>query len=254
MNLTNLSRTVLILGFLILLSPVLAQSENATDIVRKSDQLMQGDSYISTMTMKIVRPSWDRTITFKSWGKGRELALTYIQAPAADKGQTFLKRNNEMWTWNPKINRLIKLPPSMLAQGWMGSDYTNDDILKESSIVVDYNHKILKEEKYEGFDCWVIEMIPKEDAAVVWGKVISHIVKGKYFPMKVEYYSEDGELVKSHLNSEVKKMDDREIPTKTIVQPADDPDKQTIVIIDRMEFNMDLQDKFFSQQNMKRVR
>jgi len=254
MKLFKLSRTVLILGLSILLNPVLAQSEDATEIVRKSDQLMQGDSYISIMTMKIVRPSWDRTITFKSWGKGRDLALTYIQTPAADKGQTFLKRTNEMWTWNPKINRLIKLPPSMLAQGWMGSDYSNDDILKESSIVVDYHHKILKEVKYEGFDCWVIQMNPKEDAAVVWGKVISYIVKGKYFPLKVEYFNEDVDLVKTHLNSDVKQMDDREIPTKTIVQPADEPNKKTVVTIEKMDFNVNLQDKFFSQQNMKRIR
>lgn len=254
MKLIIIFRTVFILGFLTIISPVFSQNENATEIVRKSDQLMQGDSYISTMTMKIVRPSWDRTITFKSWGKGRDLALSYVQAPAADKGQTFLKRTNEMWTWNPKINRLIKLPPSMLAQGWMGSDYSNDDILKESSIVVDYHHKLLKEEKYEGYDCWVIQMTPKEDAAVVWGKVISYIAKGKYFPLKVQYYNEDGDLVKSHLNSEVKKMDDREIPTKTIVQPADEPNKKTIVTIEKMDFNVNLLDKFFSQQNMKRIR
>lgn len=254
MMIKNLSRTVMLLSFIFMISSVAAQPQSATDIVRKSDQLMQGDSYISSMTMKIVRPSWERTIAFKNWGKGRELALTFIQAPAADKGQTFLKRSNEMWTWNPKINRLIKLPPSMLAQGWMGSDYTNDDILKESSLVVDYNHTILTEEKYEGFDCWVIQMLPKENAAVVWGKILMHIAKQKYFPLKVEYFNEDGELVKSHLNSEVKKMDDREIPTKTIVQPASEPNERTIVTIESMDFDVKLQDNFFSQQNMKRVR
>ena len=249
-----LTRTVTMVMLAAIINPIFGQPNHATEIVRKSDQLMQGDSYISTMTMKIVRPTWDRTIVFKSWGKGRDLAMTYIKAPAAEKGQSFLKRGNEMWTWNPKINRLIKLPPSMLSQGWMGSDYTNDDILKESSIVKDYNHTVVNVENYEGYDCWVIEMIPKEDAAVVWGKIISHIAKEKYFPLKVRYFNEDGELVKSHLNSDIKQMDNRDIPTKTIVQPADTPDKKTIVFIDQIDFNIKLSDQFFSQQNMKRIR
>lgn len=231
-----------------------AQDEHATEIVRKSDKLMQGESQISTMTMKIVRPSWERTITFKNWNLGREYALTLISAPAADKGQTFLKRSNEMWNWNPKINRLIKLPPSMLAQGWMGSDYSNDDILKESSIVKDYNHTIKDVVQYEGYECWVIEMIPKEDAAVVWGKILSYIAKDKYIPLKQEFFDEDGDLVKSHLNSEVKMMDGREIPTKTIVQPADEPNKKTEVVLNKVEFNVNLKQQFFSQQNMKRIR
>ncbi|ALO14408.1 hypothetical protein L21SP5_00736 [Salinivirga cyanobacteriivorans] len=254
MTFKTITRTVTFCMLILISNPFLAQDQHAKEIVEKSDQLMQGDSYISTMTMKIVRHTWERTVVFKNWGKGRDLAMTYIKAPAAEKGQSFLKRGNEMWTWNPKINRLIKLPPSMLSQGWMGSDYTNDDILKESSIVKDYNHTVVNVENYEGYDCWVIEMNPKEDAAVVWGKIISHIAKDKFFPLKVEYFNEDDELVKSHLNSDIKRMDNREIPTKTIVQPADTPNKKTIVIVDQIDFNMKLSDQFFSQQNMKRIR
>ncbi|MFO7864535.1 MAG: outer membrane lipoprotein-sorting protein [Salinivirgaceae bacterium] len=252
MNFNFLSRIVMLL--VLPLSQLVAQEDHATEIVRKSDELMQGDSYVSKMTMTIVRPTWERSITFKSWGKGRDLALTYIQSPASDKGQTFLKRKNEMWTWNPKISRLIKLPPSMLAQGWMGSDYSNDDILKESSIVVDYHHSVKNVVDYEGYTCWVVEMKPKEDAAVVWSKIVSYIAKEKYFPLKVEYYNEDNELVKSHLNSDVQMVDGREIPTKTVVQPADEPNKKTVVVIDQMEFDVPIKDQFFSQQNMKRVR
>lgn len=254
MKLLNFSRTVTLLLLFLGIQSFNAHAQHAKEIVKKSEQLMRGNSYISTMTMKIVRPSWERTIKFKNWGKDRNLAMTYIQAPAADKGQTFLKRGNEMWTWNPKINRLIKLPPSMLAQGWMGSDYTNDDILKESSIVKDYQHEVINMEQYEGLQCWVVEMTPKADAAVVWGKIVRHIAKEKYFIMKEKYYNEEGELIKSHLNSDIKKMDDREIPTKTVVQQADEPDKKTIVYIDKIDFNVTLKDRFFSQQNMKRIR
>jgi hypothetical protein len=98
------------------------------------------------MAMKIIRPTWKRTIEFKNWSFGREFALTLITSPAKEAGQTFLKRGPEMWSWNPSISRLVKLPPSMMSQGWMGSDYTNDDILKESSVVKDYTHEIVGEE------------------------------------------------------------------------------------------------------------
>jgi hypothetical protein len=120
------------------LLPLEAQTMSATEIIRMADEKFNGEkSGISTMIMTIIRPSWERTVEFKSWTQGRANALTLITAPARDEGQTFLKRGEEMWNWNPAINRLIKLPPSMMSQGWMGSDYTNDDILKESSIVND---------------------------------------------------------------------------------------------------------------------
>jgi len=121
-----------------------AQSLSATDIVRKADEKFNGEkSSFSVMSMKVIRPEWQRTIEFKTWTLGRDNALTLITAPAKEAGQTFLKRGSEMWSWNPSINRLIKLPPSMMSQGSMASDYTNDDILRESSVVNDYIHEIV---------------------------------------------------------------------------------------------------------------
>jgi len=231
-----------------------AQQLSATQIVKKSDDLMRGKSAVSTMTMEIVRPTWKRSITFKNWEKGRDLALTLITAPARDKDQSFLKIKNEMWSWNPSINRVIKLPPSMLSQGWMGSDYTNDDVLKESSIVDDYIHKIIKEEALGGYPCYVIELTPKPDAAVVWGKIITYISKDNYFSLKADFYDEEGVLVKTHLAYDVKRMDDRQIPTRMEIIPADEPGNKTLVLIEQITFNVQLQDDFFSQQSMKRVR
>jgi hypothetical protein len=125
------------------MNTLFAQNPSPTEIVRKADEKFKGEqSGYSVMTMTIVRPSWQRTVEFKSWSKEDNYALTLITAPAREKGQTFLKRKTEMWSWNPAINRLVKLPPSMMSQGWMGSDYTNDDILRESSVVDDYNHSI----------------------------------------------------------------------------------------------------------------
>jgi outer membrane lipoprotein-sorting protein len=206
------------------------------------------------MTMKIIRPTWERTIKMKNWIKGRDYALTLITAPASEKGQTFLKRGNEMWHWMPSIGRLIKLPPSMMSQGWMGSDYTNDDILKESSIVVDYNHTLAGEEEVNGSMCYKIRMIPKENAAVVWGKVITWISKEHFNQLKAEYYDEDGELVRTELLSEVKNVDNRMIPTHIEVIPEDEEGKKTVLELNEARFNRNITDGFFSQQNMKRVR
>lgn len=231
-----------------------AFSQNATEIIKEADKKARGLSSKAEMTMKIVRPTWERTVTFKTWGKGIDFSLTLITSPAKEKGQTFLKRNNDMWSWNPSISRMIKLPPSMMSQGWMGSDYSNDDILKESSIVVDYTHKIIGKEEIEGRLCYKIEMLPKEDAAVVWGKVIKWISEGDYLQLRSEFYDEDNYLVKTDIASKIKKMGDREIPTYIEIIPEDDPGNKTIVIINSMEFNIDIPDNFFSQQNMKRIR
>jgi len=249
----HLITSVLIPFMVIFLSPAFAQ--DATEIVKKADEKWNGEkSSYSEMTMKIIRPAWERTIEFKSWTLGRDYALTLITSPAKEKGQTFLKRETEMWNWMPTINRMIKLPPSMMSDGWMGSDYTNDDILKESSMVVDYTHKITDSETIDGRKCWKIEMTPKEDAAVVWGKVIRWISKDEYMMMKSEYYDEYGDLVKSEFASDVKVMDNRKILARVEIIPADKESQKTVVIINKIRFNIDINESFFSQQNMKRVR
>lgn len=230
-------------------------SQNATEIIKKADEKWNGEkSSESYMVMTIVRPTWERTIEFKNWTKGKDNALTLISAPAKEKGQAFLKVGTEMWNWMPSIGRMVKLPPSMMADGWMGSDYTNDDILKESSIVVDFDHKIIGSETIDGWDCWKIELIPHEDAAVVWGKIIKWISKNEYIQMKSEYFDEDEYLVKTEFASDVKIMDGRKIPGKIEIVPADKKNQKTVVIINSMKFNIPIDDSFFSQQNMKKVR
>jgi len=199
-----------------------ANAQDATEIIKKADEKWNGEkSSESYMVMTIVRPTWERTIEFKNWTKGKDKALTLITEPAKEKGQSFLKRGTEMWNWMPSIGRMIKLPPSMMADGWMGSDYTNDDILKESSIVVDFTHKIIGNETIDGLDCWKIELIPNEDAAVVWGKIVKWISKDEYIQMKSEYFDEDEYLIKTEFASDVKIMDGRKIPGKIEIVPED---------------------------------
>jgi outer membrane lipoprotein-sorting protein len=243
------------LPILILSSGMLAQSPSAKEIVRKADEKFNGEkSSIMVMSMTIIRPSWQRTVDFKNWSLGKDYALTLITAPAKDQGQTFLKRAREMWSWNPAINRLIKLPPSMMSQGWMGSDYTNDDILKESSVVNDYTHEIVGEEKIDGYDCYKIRMTAREDAAVIWGHQIRWIEKKEFLVLKAELYDEEGVLVRTESGSEIKKMDGRTIQTRMELLPAEEPGNKTVVTIKEIKFNVPLQESFFSQQNMKNIR
>jgi outer membrane lipoprotein-sorting protein len=235
------------------MTPVHAQ--DAREIIKKADEKMQGEETSqSTMTMTIVRPTWQREVTFMSWTKGRDYSLALVTAPAKESGQTFLKRETEMWNWNPTINRLIKLPPSMMSQGWMGSDFSNDDLLKESSIVVDYTHTIIGKEEIDGWDCYKIEMIPLEDAAVVWGKIFKWIAKEEFLQMKTEYYDEDDYLIKTELAYDMKTMGGRLIPSKFELIPEEEEGHKTVVVMDDITFNEPIPDSFFSQQNMKRVR
>lgn len=239
---------------LLLLLTMQLFAQNATGIIRTAEEKMRGESSIGEMEMKIVRPTWERTISFKSWTMGTEFSLTLVTAPAKEEGKTFLKRETELWQYDPTINRMIKLPPSMMSQGWMGSDFSNDDIVKESSLVKDYNHSILENETIDGLDTWKIELSPKPDAAVVWGKIIMWIEKTDHLQLKKEYYDEDDYLIKTETGSMVKIMDGRRIPTRFTIIPADEPGNETIMTIENIDFNVNIQKSFFSQQNMKRVR
>ena len=227
---------------------------DAKEIIRRADQKMQGNSSRSEMVMKIVRPDWSREVTMKGWALGREYSLILITAPARDKGAAFLKRDKEIWNWQPSIDRVVKLPPSMMMQSWMGSDFTNDDLVKESSAVNDYAHTLVGDTVVEDRDCYKIEMIPKEEAAVVWGRVEAYISKEDYLQMLFKYYDEDEILVNTMYMSEIKEIGGRIIPTVLEMVPAEDPGHKTLIIYRNIEFEIPIKDDFFSIQNTKRVR
>jgi outer membrane lipoprotein-sorting protein len=142
----------------------------------------------------------------------------------------------------------------MLSQGWMGSDFTNDDLLKAASIVEDYVHTLIGSQLCNGEDCYKIKLVPKPNAAIVWGSLIKWVSKKGYFQMKTEYYDEDNLLVKTESASNIKLMGDREIPTHFEIIPAEKPGNKTIVDFDKMKFNIPIEEGFFSQQNMKDIR
>jgi len=229
-------------------------AQDAKEIIKKMDDKFQGNSNKSVMQMAIVRPKYTRTLEFKNWSLGRNYFLTYITSPAKDKGQVFMKYNTEMWSFNPAINRMIKLPPSMMSQGWMGSDYTNDDLVKQSSIVNDYMHTLIGEEEIEGSSCYKIEMKPNEESNVIWGKVIVYVDKVRFVNMKSEYFDEEQYLVRTELGKKIQTFDGRELPSILEIIPAEDPENKTIITIKSIDFDIDINENFFSQQNMKRIR
>jgi outer membrane lipoprotein-sorting protein len=236
----------------IALSGAIAQT--ALEIIEKADAKHRGISSYGEMSMTIVRKNWTRTVEMKSWTKGSDQAMIYITSPVKEKGQVFLKRGKEMWNWMPSIDRMIKIPPSMMMQGWMGSDFTNDDLVEQSSSVKDYKHTLLGKSKVREVLCYKIELIPKEDAPVVWGKIIMWITVDGFDTWAAEYYDEDNELVNVEKAYDIKTMGDRTIPTRIEIIPVGKKGEKTILQIIDMKFNEKLEDDFFSQQNMKRIR
>ncbi len=229
-------------------------SQDATEIVKKADELMRAKSSYSEITMNIVKPDWSREMSMKVWALEPDYAIIYIMEPARDKGTVTLKRKNEVWNWLPSAQKIIKIPPSMMLQSWMGSDFTNDDLVRESSVIKDYTHKLIGEEKIDGLDCYKVQLIPKPEAGVVWGKIITWIAKDSYLEPKVEYYDEDGFLVKKFIGSNLQKMDGRNIFTHWEMIPEDKPGNKTIMDYKEIRFNIKVDESFFSEQNMKRVR
>lgn len=224
------------------------------EIVAKADAKLKGKTSQAEIKMSIVRPKWTRELQLKSWSKGDDLALILITAPARDKGAAFLKRGKEIWNWQPSIDRSIKLPPSMMSQSWMGSDFTNDDLVQQSSVVDDFTHKLLGMEKIEGRECYKIEMTPKENAAIVWGKVITWIDKTDYMELKAEFYDEEGYLINTMHGKNIKTLGGKLLPARMEMTPADQPGHKTIIEYLSLSFDKPIDDNFFSIQNLKKVK
>ncbi len=227
---------------------------SALEIVERSDEQMRGDSSYTESTMNIIRPTWTRSMSMKSWTKGQDLSLVLITAPAKDKGHASLKRYQEMWNWLPNIERVVKIAPSMLSQSWMGSDFTNDDLINQSSIVVDYTHQLVDEEVFDGDPSFIIDALAKLDAPVVWSRVRLWISSSTYLQRKVEFYDEFEDLVNTMYTYDVREIGGRQLATRMEMVPADNPDHKTEMLTHSAQFDFDIGDGFFSQQQMKALR
>lgn len=229
------------------------QVQTAREIVRKADEKMRGTTSQVELTIRTVRPGWSRSMDVKAWMKGSDYSMILVQSPAKDKGIAFLKRGKEVWNWMPSLERTIKLPPSMMSQSWMGTDFTNDDLVKESSIVNDYDHSIVGDTILGGRDCYVIQMMPRPEAAVVWGKLLVCIDKKDYLELNTRFFDEEGQLINVMNAYDIKVMDGRLIPTRFEMIPVDKKNQKTEMIYRAVKYNQPIQDGFFTVENLKRI-
>ncbi len=233
-------------------SSLLAQQLTATEIVKKSQQLMRADSNFGIYQMQVITPSWQRTLRLQAWEEGRDKTFIHIIHPAKDKGNNFLKLDYNMWHYIAKIERTIKIPPSMMKDSWMGSDFTNDDLVKESNMVKDYKHEIAAQEKVDGQLTYKIKLLPKPDSPVVWGKLLLWIRKADFIPLRKEYYDESGNLERVLTYTNIKYMDGRKIPTIWKMSPKYKEGHKSILQILKIDFNLKIDSSVFTLQNLKR--
>lgn len=230
------------------------QEVDLKQIVSKAENRLRGKSSISTMKITTVRPKYSREMTVKSWTKNDDYALTYIASPARDKGTTYLKREREIWYYIPSIERNIKMPPSMMNQSWMGTDLSNDDLVKKTSMENDFDHEFIGSEIINDIDCFHISLIPHDDAEVIWGKIEIWVDKEHYNIIKQHSFDEDLELVNTIIGSEVKEMDGEIIPTKMEFLPADKPKQKTVMEYITLDFNVDIPEHYFTTRFMNKVK
>jgi len=225
----------------------------ATEIIEKSEQAMQGESQIAIADITIKTRRWTRTMKLKSYLIRKDKkSFSEILSPRKDAGNRFLLIDQNMWHYVPKLQQTIKISPSMMLQSWMGSDFTNDDIVKESSIVTDYTHHLIGNETIDDHECYKLELIPKPDAAVVWGKIIYYARISDYLPVREEFYNEHNELKKHLTLSNFKKMGDRVIPILYKMQTVKKQDRYTLMELETARFDVPIPEAVFTLQYLKK--
>lgn len=229
-----------------------AQEPSAHEIVDRVEVLLWGKTVQGDYEMTIITPRWQRTLELRAWMDRPKRSFIRILEPAKEKGIGSLRIGAEMWNYLPNVERTIKIPPSMMLQPWMGSDLTNDDLVKSSSVIDDYTQKILREEALGGTPAYVLELIPKPDAEVVWGKILYWVRKTDFIPLKQEFFSERGELVRTMTFSEVKSMGGRTIPTRWELRPAGKPGNMTTFVIKSAQYDKPIADDVFTQRNLQK--
>jgi len=230
-------------------------AQDADQILKNSEEKIQGiKSSYQEMMIKIVRPKWSKEMTMKGWSIGEDYFASVVLSPAKEKGTVFLKRENEVWNYIPSIERTIKLPPSMMMQNWMGTDFTNDDLVQRSSITDDYTNTIIGNEIIDGLDCWIIELIPNEDAAVVWGKLMMWIDKRDYMQLKTQFFDEYDEMTSIMTGKAIKSFDGKKLPAIIEFVPLDKEGNKTIVERLVWKFDIDINERYFLPNYMKNLR
>lgn len=230
-----------------------ARAQGARALVEVAVDYYRGEASISTVDMTIHRPNWERTMTINAWTKGQKDSIFIIIAPPKDNGNGTLKRGREMWTYNPKVNRVIKLPPSMMSQSWMGSDFSNNDLAKSDSILEDYTHSIIGTETYDEKNVYVIKSTPKPEAPVVWGMQKLRI-REDHILLSQEFYDEDLKLVKAMTGQQIQMLGGKLLPKLWKMQKAGVKDEYTLLNYKELAFKQDLPDSLFTLSALRTLR
>ena len=243
-------RCTLIGTFVCLALPAVGYALSAAQIVENSFDYMRGKASISTVEMTIHRPDWQRKMVMHAWTLGQRDSLIRIQSPAKDKGNGTLKKGSEMWTFNPKINRTLKLPPSMMSQSWMGSDFSNNDLAKSDSLIRDYTHTLKGTEVIDGHTVYRIESIPKADAPVIWGAQRLRI-RDDFILIAQEFLDEDQTSVKAMTCTDIQPMSGRLFPVRWRMQKSDVDDEYTEIVYQELTFKETLPPNLFTLSALK---
>ncbi len=253
MSRMRLSVGVLGLWMLTMAPPAQAQVD-PYEIIDRVDELYRGESSHGTSTMEVVTENWTRQMTMELWSLGNDYSLVRIQAPAREAGTATLKADRDIYNYLPKVDRTIKIPTSMMGGSWMGSHFTNDDLVQESRLVDDYDITLSFSGDRNGEVVWEFTLVPKAEAAVVWGQIDYRVRQADYMPLAVSYYDEDGALARSMDFSDFATGGRRTIPRVMMMTPADKPDEYTSMRYDDLEFDVDLDASFFSLRTLQRQR
>jgi outer membrane lipoprotein-sorting protein len=248
----NLSLSVFAL-LLLPLQALAADDPDASALVENSFNYMRGNASIATVIMTIHRPDWERKMTIKAWTRGKKYSLFYIQSPPKDHGNGTLKKSREMWMYNPKVNRVIKVPPSMMSQSWMGSDFSNNDLAKSDSFVNDYIHSIVGTETHDGQKVYVIKSMPKPDAPVIWGMQMLKIREDLIW-LSQEFFDEDFKSVKRMTTLEIQMMGGKLYPKVWRMRETDKEDRYTELTYKSLTFKSNLPDSLFTLTSLRKAR
>jgi hypothetical protein len=238
-------------GSSLALAALPARAQTAREIVDRVDRMLRGNSSRADIAMEIATAHWARTIEMRAWSLGTAYALIRVTAPAREAGTATLKVRNEVWNYLPRVDRTIKIPPSLMMGSWMGSHFTNDDLVKESRMVDDYDIAISYDGPRDGVDVWEFTLTPKPEAAVVWGRVVEQVRKADLMPTWARYYDERGSLVRTMTFSEYRRFGGRLVPAVMVVRPEDKPDEHTTIRYHDLAFDVPLTPDFFSLRNLQ---
>ena len=216
-------------------------------LIREVEKQYMGASSKAQTTMQVKTEHWERTLKMEAWSLDRDYFLIRILEPAKERDVATLKRYREVWNYLPKVDRVIKVPPSMMGGSWMGSHITNDDLVKANHIEKDYNLTLLEETSNH----YIVECLPKPDAAVVWGKIIYRVKKQPRVPEQVDYFDEEMVKIREIHFDDIRKIDDRTIPMRMTVLPLEKPGEKTILQYTELIFDLDIEENFFSLRNLK---